>query len=233
MTKIIDTADNCTSQIVHLQADIVTTAMRYLTTNTASFKLVSPAEAKALAAAGIRLGLVFESGGGAPGQAPLSAAQGAIDGAFAAQYAPTVGAPNGAAIYFAADNDFSAAQIKSQVLPYFQAVVRPITAAGFIVGVYGSGDVCQAVCGAGYAALAWLSGSVGWSGSRAYLAAKPKELALVQDVEDTKLADMDVDTDFSLGPFGDFLPFAPILTAAPQVATVEAPWYQRILGLHS
>lgn len=233
MPSIIDTADDCTDQIVHLKADGVLTVMRYLTTNTASFKLIKPPEAKALAAAGIRLGLVFETGGGAPGQAPLSAAQGAIDGAFAASYAPTVGAPNGAAIYFACDNDFNAAQIKSQVLPYFQALVRPVTAAGFIVGVYGSGNVCQAVCGAGYAALAWLSGSLGWGGSRAYLAAKPKELALVQDVEDTTLANMDIDTDYSLGPFGDFLPFAPVLTAPAQIATVEPSWYQRILGLHS
>jgi hypothetical protein len=188
---IIDSADDTTDQIVHLEADVVSTAIRYLTTNTDSFKLIKPPEARVLAAAGIRLGLVYETGGGAPGQAPLTAAQGQIDGAFAAQYAPTVGAPTGACIYFAADNDFSAVQIQSEILPYFAAVAKAMAGSGFVVGVYGSGNVCQAVCAAGSASLAWLSGSLGWGGSRAYLAAKPKELVLVQDVEDTKLANLD------------------------------------------
>lgn len=227
--SIIDTADDCTDQIVHLKADGVTTVIRYLTTNTASPKLVSPSEARILAAAGIRLCLVFETGGGAPGQAPLTAAQGQIDGTFAARYAPTVGAPAGACIYFAADNDFSATQIDNEVLPYFGSVYQAIKASGFLVGAYGSGAVCTAVVGGGFADLSWLSGSTGWTGSKDYLAARPSALVLVQDVEDTKLANMDVDTDYALGPFGDFLSFAPSPVVA-QLPASEPTWYQRIIA---
>ena len=101
---IIDTAEDTAAQIVHLQADGVTTVMRYLTSTLGlrkvgatdhvrtlgltvsalkgSSKLVTPAEAKALAAAGIRLGLVFENGGGSPGYNDINAAQGASDAAF-------------------------------------------------------------------------------------------------------------------------------------------------------
>jgi hypothetical protein len=208
MALIIDTPDDTTKEIVHLQADSVTTVMRYLTANRASFKLVSAAEARALAQASIQLGLVYEMGGGAPGQQPLTSAYGKRDGAFAAAYAPLVGAPSGACIYFAADNDFSQSQIDANVLPYFAAVADAVDGSGFEVGVYGSGLVCGHVVAAKYATKAWLSGSLGWTNSRAYLAAKPPELVLVQSKMDTTLANIDVDTDIALAEFGDFLPFA-------------------------
>src|SRR5580700_11475399 len=83
MPSIIDVAQNVTPNIVHIKADGILTTVRYLTTNTASGKLIMPAEAHVLSANGIRLGLVFEAGGGAPGQAPLTAVQGQIDGTFA------------------------------------------------------------------------------------------------------------------------------------------------------
>jgi hypothetical protein len=222
-TSIIDVAQDTTSNIVHLQADNIGWAIRYLTTNTASEKLIRAAEARALAAAGIRLGLVFETGGGAPHQPPLTAAQGQIDGAFAAKYAPTVGAPPGACIYFAADNDFNQQQIGNEILPYFQAVYMAMKGSGFRVGVYGSGAVCKSVINAVFADLAWLSGSMGWSGSREYLAARPSALVLVQTTEDAKYAGMDVDFDEALGDWGDFLPFAASPTIAPAVVASAAP----------
>ena len=230
---IIDTTGNAAQQIVHLQADNVTTVIRYLTTNTRSFKLIGQAEAKALGAAGIRLGLVFETGGGAPGQAPLTALMGQQDGTFAAQYAPTLGAPDDACIYFAADNDFGAAQIDNEVLPYFGAVYAAMKDSGFAVGVYGSGAVCKAVIGETSADLAWLSGSMGWTGSKEYLLARPGALVLVQDKMDTTLANLDCDTDYALGEFGDFVPFA---STAPIVASAQSTkptFYERLMGMIS
>lgn len=208
---IIDTPDNCTAQIPHLLADGVTTVIRYLTANTDSFKLMSPKEAQALAQAGIRLALVYEMGGGAPGQPPLSAANGARDGVFSVKWAPTVGAPKGACIFFAADNDFTKNQLDTEILPYFKAASDTLEGSGYEVGVYGSGLVCQSVVASGFATKAWLSGSMGWTNSRAYLAKKPPELVLIQQRMDTKLANMDVDTNQALGDFGDFLPFADTL----------------------
>jgi hypothetical protein len=213
MSYIIDTPDDCAAQIIHLRADGISTVIRYLTANTNSFKLVSPLEARQLLAAGIRLGLVYEMGGGAPGQAPLTSAYGERDAVFSAAYAPKVGATPGSCIYFAADNDFSQSQIDADVLPYFEAVAKAMQGSGFNVGVYGSGLVCGHAVSEGYAKNAWLSGSMGWTNSRAYLSSKPKELVLVQQRMDTKIANLDADTDQALGDFGDFLPFASSLVS--------------------
>ena len=220
MTSIIDTPQITTPQIPHLQADGITTVIRYLSSiNPHGEKCIQPAEANALAAAGIRLGLVhegygdFQQHGGS--FSAISAQAGARDGKFCLAYAPTVGAPAGACIYFAVDTDASASQIHLYVLPYFAAISIVFKDSGFRVGVYGSGAVCSSVIAAGGADLAWLSQSLGWTGSRAYLASKPPQLVLLQGAT-TKLANLDVDTDQALGEWGDFLPFAPI--AQPSLA---------------
>jgi Domain of unknown function (DUF1906) len=207
MTSIVDFAQDGTSQIIHLQADNITTVMRYLTW-TGSSKMIKAAEARAYAAAGIRVGLVYEAGGGAPGQPTLCAVDGSRDANFSRSYAPTIGAPPGACIYFAADNDFGADQVRNQVVPYFTTIAAVMDDSGFDVGAYGSGLVLQTLYSAGLIKKGWLSGSLGWSNSRALLAAKPAWLVLVQDEEDTRLANMDVDTDYALGDIGDFEPFA-------------------------
>lgn len=224
---IIDTAGNAAAQIVHLQADAITTVIRYLTSNLhlgelgatapvralgvtlpalkGSSKLVTSAEAKALGAAGIRLGLVFENGGGSPGYNDINAAHGKSDATFALNYLPSLGAPSGTCVYFACDNDFSSSQIQGLVLPYFDAIGAMFAGTGYMAGVYGSGAVCDAVCAEHMADYAWLSGSLDWTNSRIYLASRPRELVLVQDEMDTTLANLDVDTDYAFGPFGDFL----------------------------
>lgn len=206
---IIDTPDQTTGQIIHLQADAVTDVLRYLTTSIGSSKLVTPAEASALGAAGIRLGLVFEVYGGADGVNDIDAKDGITDAQFCLQYVPKLGAPTdgSACLYFACDDDFSATHIQSMVLPYFRAIGNELKDSGYMVGVYGSGFVCRSVCAAGYAARSWLSGSMGWTGSRDYLAAMPKELALVQQTMDTRIANLDADVDRAVGPsIGTFLP---------------------------
>jgi Domain of unknown function (DUF1906) len=229
----IDTAEDTTAQIPHLLADNVVGVVRYLTENTASEKCIKPAEAKALGAAGIRLALVFESGGGAPGQAPLSAVAGARDGSFVANYIPTLGAPPGLCVFFAADNDFSANQITTEIIPYFRAIAA-VANKVFTVGAYGSGNVCKATIAALYAVYAWLSGSLGWGGSHDYLASKLPELVLVQDVEDTRLANMGVDTDYPLGDINlfSYIPFVPTpAVAAPAVAESAPTLIQKLEGL--
>ena len=225
---IIDTADSCTNQIAHLLADNVTTVIRYLTSSPGSFKLVTPAEAEALGKAGIRLGLVFENGGGSPGYNDINATSGISDARFCISYVPRLGAPaNGTVcIFFAIDNDMDTAQINDLVLPYFTGIkAAQLSVYGYLIGVYGSGAVCAACVAAGVVDRTWLSGSMGWTGSRAYLAAAPKELVLFQQVEDTRLANMDVDTNVQYGVIGDFLPFAPapVVVVTPPVVPPPLP----------
>ena len=205
MTSVIDTPQVTTNQIVHLQADGIKTVIRYLSAiNPAGSKCVQPAEAKALATAGIKLGLVNE-GWGDFAHGGISAGAGERDGAYCAAAATKVGAPKNTCVYYAVDVDATLAQINKLVGPYFAAIKPVMDAAGFRTGVYGSGDVCDFITANGLAELAWLSCSTGWGGSKAYLAAKPPVLVLVQHTP-IVLAHMDCDPDDALGDFGDFMP---------------------------
>ena len=205
MTAIIDTAQITTNRIVHLQANNITTVIRYLSAiNPTGAKCIQPAEAKALAVAGIRLGLVNE-GWGDFAHGGISAGAGERDGLFCAKYAPKVGASANACIYFAVDVDATLDQITKLVVPYFTAIKPLMASAGYRTGVYGSGDVCDYITASELADLAWLACSTGWTGSAEYLAAKPASLALVQHTP-TVLANMDCDTDDAFGDFGDFMP---------------------------
>lgn len=212
MISIIDTNQITTPQIGHLQADNIVTVIRYLSAiNPTGAKCIQPAEARALAGAGIRLGLVHEGWGDFKPHGGLfpaiSAQAGKRDATFCLNYAPTVGAPKGSCIYFAVDLDASPQQISQYVIPYFAAIEAVFLDSGYRIGVYGSGAVCKAIIASEAASLAWLSQSMGWTGSRAYLALKPPELVLLQGAV-TRLANLDCDTDEAFGDFGDFLPFA-------------------------
>lgn len=207
MTSIIDTNLDTTPHLSALKAAGVQTIIRYLSPiNPAGVKCIKPKEARAIAQAGLRLALVCE-GWGDFAHGAISAGAGARDGAWCAKYAPAVGAPAGACIYFAVDTDANAGQINKLVLPYFNSVAAAFAAAtpNYRCGVYGCGNVCAGVIESGLANLAWLSCSLGWNGSRAYLAAN--KWALRQHVPAT-IAGIDCDPDDANGDIGDFRPFA-------------------------
>ena len=225
---ILDTAQDVTAQLSALKALGYGTVIRYLTTNTASEKCIKPAEARAIAAAGMRLCLVFEILGGVDNFAnnDINLATGVEHAQFCLQYAPTVGAlpssagaGSGACIYFAIDTDATSTQIGALVLPYLHAIK---TAMGnlYRVGVYGCGAVCQAALGAGYADLAWLANAMGWNGSRAFKATN--RWVLCQSLPATVAGlDTDPDTRQPGADIGDFVPFA--AAPAPQPAPAPTP----------
>ncbi len=207
MTAIIDTNMETTVHLALLKAAGVATIIRYLDPiGPSNPKCIKPAEARAIAAAGLRLALVCE-GWGDFAHGGISAGAGERDGVWCAQYAASVGAPKNACVYFAVDADASTAQIRKLVLPYFSAIGAAFQAraARYRAGVYGSGTVCAAVAAAKLADLSWLSCSTGWSGSKAYLAAN--KWALRQHTP-TRIAGIDCDPDDANGNFGDFAPFA-------------------------
>ncbi len=206
MTVNIDTNHDTTRHLAALKTAGVRTIIRYLSPiNPAGEKCVKAAEAHAIAAAGLRLGLVNE-GWGDFAHGGISAGAGERDGEWCAKYAPQVGAPDGACIYFAVDVDASAAQIRKLVIPYFAAIDPAFKqlAPTLRVGVYGSGAVCEAVIAAKLADLAWLSCSLGWASSRDFLASN--KWALRQHVPQA-IAGIDSDPDDAYGDFGDFVPF--------------------------
>ena len=208
MPDIIDTNHDVTRHLPALKAAGVKTIIRYLSPiNPHGEKCIKPAEAQAIAAAGLRLALVCE-GWGDFAHGAISAGAGERDGEWSAKYAASVGAPADACIYFAVDTDANSAQIRKLVLPYFTAITAAFqeTEARYRRGVYGSGSVCDAVLAGNDADLSWLSCSMGWSDSRTYLA--ENRWVLRQHTPET-LAGIDCDGNDANGEFGDFIPFAP------------------------
>jgi hypothetical protein len=206
MTPIIDTNNDVTAHLAALEADGISCVIRYISTYTAGEKCVKPAEARAIAAAGLKLGLVFEVWGGSDNftHGDINAASGARDGAFAADWAARVGAPAGTIIWLAVDNDASPAQIDKLIIPYFRAA-KAALAPRWRAGIYGCGAACAAALDAGAADAAWLSNAMGWSGSRAFAASR--RWRLLQHPEAT-LHGLSVDYDEAAGnDYGAFVPF--------------------------
>jgi len=144
--------------------------LRYYSHNAA--KNLSLGEARALSQAGLRIGVVWETGGTRAGF--FTRAQGLADGAAAFRMAKEcIGQPFGSAIYFAVDYDPTQADLDGPVSNYFTGVHAALHAAmegqpSYRVGVYGSGLCCGTLVETGAAGLSWLSQSTGFAGSRQY-----------------------------------------------------------------
>lgn len=200
---IIDTPENVTPHLDKLKAEGVTAIIRYATPATNSDKCVKPAEASAIAKAGMLMGLVFEQWGGADNfkHDDISDQTGPKHADVALEVARSVGMPDHAAIYFAIDTDANRASITNRVLPYFAAVKIRIGGAHRI-GVYGSGLVCGEVTKAGHADLGWLSNARGWRGASSY----QSSAALVQ-LPATRVAGIPADpNNAQVEDWGAFVP---------------------------
>jgi len=198
---IIDVAEDVTARLEALKASGISTIFGYLSSiNPNGGKCLTASRVRAIAAAGMRIGLVHEGWGGLGGKG-ISAADGDRDGRYCRVQAPALGAPQHACIYFACDQDFTPQQIHTLVLPYFTAIRAAFAGSGYRVGVYGSGAVCSAMKAAGLADLTWQAQSRGWVGYGAWLA----KADMIQGTEQI-LAGLDVDTDIAQGDIGDFVP---------------------------
>lgn len=218
-TLIIDVAEDVTAALPAIKASGVQTVFGYLSSiNPDGPKCWTVARVNAAKAQGLRVGLVHEGWGGVNGKG-ISAADGARDGAYCRGEAVKLGAPKGACVYFACDQDFSGAQIVSLVLPYFKAIRAAFADKFYRVGVYGSGAVCAAVINAGLADLSWQAQSKGWMGYSAWLA----KASQLQGAE-TKVAGIEADTDSARGDIGDFVPFETPPEPAPAVAANDGFW---------
>lgn len=178
--------------------------MRYYSHNTA--KNLGADEARALAAAGLRVGAVWESAGTHAGY--FSRNQGQSDGAGALALARAVGQPLGSSIYFAVDYDPTQADLEGPVADYFAGVTSTL-GSGYRLGVYGSGMCCGFLLDHGQADCSWLSQSTGFAGSKAF--AQARRYDLIQALPKTIAVDggvLDIDPD-STNPAGDAGLFQP------------------------
>lgn len=162
----MDASRDCTS----FASCIATTGMRFVARyySRSTIKTLSPAEARALSGAGLKLVVVYQD---AQNQISLfDAVQGSRSAAKALELASAVGQPGGSAIYFAADFDPSATDVRGPITEYFHAVNQAFANAPvrYSVGVYGSGLTCRIIRDASLAQFAWLSGSTGFRESAAF-----------------------------------------------------------------
>lgn len=169
---------------------------------------VHPAEARAIAAHGMKLALVVEGAGNLPGS--FSAATGLRDARKAIGWAQTIGMPlrKGVIIWFAVDFDCNGPQAQSRIVPYFKSV-RSVFGGVANIGIYANGTACAALMASVAVDAAWLSCSMSWSGSHAYLAGG--QWTLRQFVPHP-IVGVDCDANVQNGdkPFGAFVPFADI-----------------------
>lgn len=168
--KGLDTGTELTRHAAALRAQGYDFVMRYYSHNAA--KNLSLGEARALSAAGLLIGAVWETAG--THASFFSRAQGVADGGAAFHMAQAaIGQPAGSAIYFAVDYDATEADIEGPVSDYFAGVKMAFAAAAdglspYAVGVYGSGLCCDTLVDKQLATLGWLSQSGGFAGSKAY-----------------------------------------------------------------
>lgn len=166
----LDTPSELTRHAAGLRAQGFDFVVRYYSHNAASN--LSLGEARALSAAGLLLGVVWEGAGTHAGF--FNRAQGVADGAAAFRAARlAIGQPAGSAIYFPVGYDATDADIEGPVSDYFSGVKMAFAAAAdglspYGVGVLGSGLCCDTLIDKHLATLGWLSQPSGFAGSKAY-----------------------------------------------------------------
>lgn len=174
-------------------------ALRYYSHNVA--KNLSLGEARALAQAGMQIGVVWETAGTRAGF--FNRTQGLADGAAAFRMAvDVIGQPFGSAIYFAVDYDPTQADLDGPISNYFTGVHAALYVGAegrpsYRVGVYGSGLCCATLLERGIAELSWLSQSTGFTGSKLY--AEQRRYNLIQMLPAPALGEggvvLDIDPD--------------------------------------
>ena len=146
---------------------IATTGMKFVVRYYSNVvnKTMTRAEAVALSTAGLQVAAVFQDSGN--DIKFFSAELGKKNAAKALLLAAGIGQPAGSAIYFAADFDPTADQVRGPVTDYFREVSAALAAAPtpYAAGVYGSGLTCRIIRDAALATFTWLAGSTGFQES--------------------------------------------------------------------
>ena len=214
-STVLDTNHNCAPRAACLAANNFRTIIRYYSEFTQQpEKRLTAAEAVVLGKAGLRLGVVYQDGGNQAGA--FTQSKGFRAGRYAHEYAQaTIRQPPDSAIYFSVDFDASRDELKSSIVPFFKGVAEGFVQSGgstpdYQVGVYGSGLVCSTLLNAGLATRAWVSQSMGFTGTKDFL--KTKRWHLKQNLPST-VCSLDVDTDDVNPANSDIGDFAPDLGA--------------------
>jgi hypothetical protein len=166
----IDLATDTSDVLNELKGSRLEFVARYYRDPDSGWPPLSASEAQRLSALGVKIVAVWEWHSADPTRFSYAAGYG--DAVAAYTQAKAVGQPPGSAIYFAVDHNIPSRSMVA-IDEYFRGVNAGLTAAsggiaGYKIGVYGSGAVCDAVKRAGLAQYSWLSNSFAWAGSTTY-----------------------------------------------------------------
>lgn len=163
----------------------ITTILRYYDwpgQETIKGKMPTKAEMDLLNGMGFKHARIFQHNNSK--LATFTTERGVIDANHSIKQAREAGATKGRAIYFGVDGDFHTEADRAKIKSYFKAAAPLVRAAGFRVGMYGSGGNCEMLKAASLVdgELCWIAASSwGWSGTKAILE-KGKGFALKQYV---------------------------------------------------
>jgi hypothetical protein len=217
MPHILDTNRDTRGHYDRLKAAGYDTYIRYIAAPPArQDKCVSDAEARAIAAVGLQLALVYEVNG-----RPRGADVGHRDGVYAKKRAQQLGAPAGTIIWYTADEDTTDAIFgpTRDAFVAFRDAIAPYRCGG-----YASGWMLDKLFSAGVIVARWLTDSTGFRGSKASAAAGRYEL---KQALPTPVAGLDTDPDAEhldvTGKGPDIGAFVPFGAAAGAAAMPPAP----------
>jgi hypothetical protein len=100
--------------------------------------------------------------------ASFTAVRGRLDAERSLALARENSQPRGSAIYFGVDGPWRMADHLASVLAYFGELKAELADAGYRIGVYGSGLVCNMLLTSGLAELCWLGAPTSWPDYHAY-----------------------------------------------------------------
>ncbi len=204
---IIDTPWRTTDSLTRLKRAGVKTIIRYYNhsnSQTLPEKRIEPAEAEAIHAKGMTIGVVFQQRQN--NAADFTADKGRRACQRALHLAGKIGQPPGSGIYFGVDKDFVSAQHLLAIRRYFAAVKEEMdsqpAASRYKIGAYGSGKVLQNLLDNSLIKFCWLAQSTGWSGFQSFK--QSGRWHLLQGPV-TEIAGIDCDTNTgAAGGFGAF-----------------------------
>lgn len=156
-------------------------------------KMIQPGELAAIFSAGLRVFPIFQYYGGEA--SAFNYISGRRDGLAAHDAAVNHGFPTSTVIYFAVDFDATQAEINSNVEPYFEGVAGALSRRDnkYIMGVYGSRNVCSDMTSRVGARWSFVSGmSSGFSGNMGF--AMPSNWSFNQ-IQTTRVGSLNIDRD--------------------------------------
>jgi hypothetical protein len=223
---IIDTPNNVINYIPMLKANGVTGVIRY-DDRFSTWKQIDPIEARAIANAGLQLGIVYEHSAN-----PAGYALGYGDACYSLAMAINRGQPSGSAVYYAVDHDADTSEIRASILPYFAGIAQAHKENQRVhlrIGCYGSGLTNSMLLDVYPDLLPWITCSRGFAGSAAFVNANRQ--TLWQEACDRTLHGLDIDINVArLADWGQFIPFSagpvpvPSPSPAPAPPAPVSPW---------